>query len=133
MIDDFTYDFTHYLKQNKDFYLAKSKDIILRFYLYTHQFCNKIEDFKTCYFPCVFEDFLEEDEEVYVNIIKHKLYFKIKNYKSKDIKEKIEFILNTLGFKIETIIDENNLEITYKKYDNTNNREIIETIYQGNN
>jgi hypothetical protein len=81
----------------------------------------------------VFEDFLEEDEEVYVNIVKQKLYFKIKNYKSKDIKEKIEFILNTLGFKIENIIDENNLEITYKKYDNTNNREIIETIYQGNN
>ena len=81
----------------------------------------------------MFEDFLEYDEEVYVNIVKHKLYFKIKNYKSKDIKEKIEFILNTLGFKIETMIDENNLEITYKKYDNTDNGEIIETIYQGNN
>lgn len=132
MIDDFTYDFTHYLKRDKDFYLAKSKDIILRFYLYTHQFCDIIEDFKTCYFPCVFEDFLEDDEEVYVNIVKHKLYFKIKNYKSKKIKEKIEFILKILGFKIENITDENNLEITYKKYDDINNREIIETIYQGN-
>jgi hypothetical protein len=128
VIDDFTYDFTKYLEEHMFWIGESSKDIILRFYLFTHQFCNNTI-FETRYLPIVFKDFLEENEEVFINEFNNKIYFKIKNYKDKELQDRIKFVLKTLSLSIIDIKDENNLEITYKKYDNTNNRGINETIY----
>lgn len=128
MIEDFTYDFTQYMIEHKQYLLESSKDIILRFYLHTHQFCDDIEDFNVSYIPLVFKDFLEENEEIYVNEFINKIYLKISNFKDKDIQNKIEFILKILGLKVIQIFDENNLEIEYKKYGNTDYRGYNEAI-----
>lgn len=128
MKNNFKYDFTNHLKQNAWWWNDSSKDIILRFYLFTHQFCNE-SYFEDCFIPNIFKDFLEDGENVYINIFNHKLYFKIKNYKDKELQKRIEFILNTLSISIEDMNDENNLEITYRRYDNTDYRGNNETIY----
>ena len=67
MIEDFTYDFTYFLDAHKFYFSESSKDIITRFYIFTHQFCDKIDEFNPSNLPCVFKDFLEKDEEVFVN------------------------------------------------------------------
>lgn len=129
IIEDFTYDFTKYLEQHIFWLNENSKDIILRFYLFTHQFCDKTTlDMK--YLPIIFKDFLEKDEEIYINEFNNRLYFKVKNYKEKELQNRIKFILNTLSLSIVDIKDENNLEITYKKYGDTYNRGNNETIYK---
>lgn len=129
MIQDFMYDFTYYLKAHQFYLSENSKDIILRYYLFTHQFCDSTT-FEIRYLPIIFKDFLEKNEEVFINEFKHKIYFKIKNYNDKEIQNRIKFILNTLSLSIVDIKDENNLEITYKNYDNTYYGGINETIYQ---
>lgn len=131
MIEDFTYDFTYFLDAHKFYLSESSKDIITRFYIFTHQFCDKIDEFNPSNLPCVFKDFLEKDEEVFVNSYSNKIYFKINNYNDKELQNKIKFILEIFGLRIESILDENNLEISYSKYDNTDNGGISETIYTG--
>ena len=68
-MEDYTYDFTQYMIEHKQYLSETSKDIILRFYLYTHQFCDNVEEFNVSYLPFVFKDFLEENEEIYINEI----------------------------------------------------------------
>ena len=128
-VKDFRYDFTNYLKERQFWLNESSKDILLRFYLFTHQFCDKT-DLDLKYLPIIFKDFLEENEEIYINQFKNKICFKINNYKDKDIQNKIKYVLSILSISVQELKDENNLEITYKPYDNTNNGTIYEGIYR---
>lgn len=128
-VKDFRYDFTNYLKEQQFWLTESSKDILLRFYLFTHQFCDKT-DLDLKYLPIIFKDFLEENEEIYINQFKNKICFQINNYKDKDIQNKIKYILSILSISVQELKDENNLEITYKPYDNTNNGTIYEGIYR---
>lgn len=129
-MEDFTHDFTYFLKENIGYMSESSIGNILIAYITLHQFSDFIYNISESELPFIFNDFLENNEDVYVNTYTHKLFFKIKNPKDKQLQDKIKSILKIFGIKVLLLNDNNFLEITYGFYDNTYHGDNSERIYR---
>lgn len=102
-IEDFTYDFTYFVKQRLAFCNDSNLDKLIKYYLFTHQFSEYIDlteqdVLDICQIP------LEEDEFVYKNNNQFLFYLNNDdNIKNEDIISVLKFLFNTLSYRIENI------------------------------
>ena len=88
-MDDFSFDFTVYNKYNHVFSNDPAENTLIKCYLSEHQFSEDVnltvEDIIN-----ILSLFLEEDEEVYVNSVRRKIYIKTKNGLETGLKDKLK-------------------------------------------
>ena len=115
-MDDFSFDFTVYNKYNHVFSNDPAENTLIKCYLSEHQFSEDV-NLAVKDIINILSLFLEEDEEVYVNSVRRKIYLKIKNGLETGLKDKLINIFQFMGFKVVNIkIDDKSIEIEYKDY-----------------
>ena len=118
-MEDFTYDFTYFVKQRLAFCYDSNLDKLIKYYLFTHQFSEYIDlteqdVLDICQIP------LEEDEFVYKNNNQFLFYLNNDdNIKNEDIISVCDKLIISLNLAIQNA--EEILEMLYemkRKYSN---------------